>query len=128
MKLPTIKSLEAKVWLQCKRIIRNKYPHQCVSCQKLIEGKDLHTGHYFRKKFIPLQMKYDLRLLRPQCPYCNMRKHGNLEWYTVHLLKHESSNYIIEIAEDIKFYENEPLDVKQQRAYLTNLLNKYKTF
>ena len=126
IKLPTIKSLESKVWKECVRIIRSKYPHECISCGKKIEGKDLHTGHYFRKRFIPLQMKYDLRLLRCQCSYCNLRLHGNLEWYTVGLLKSESPSYILDIAEDVKFYKEEHLDVKQQRAYLQDKLEKYK--
>lgn len=125
-KLPTIKSLEAKLWLECKRIIRANYPHVCISCNKGVEGKQLHTGHYFRKKFIPLQMKYDLRLLRNQCSFCNRRLHGNLEWYTINLLKQEGEQYLLDIADDIIFYKQEKLDVKQQRVFLQDRIQKYK--
>ena len=125
-KLPTIKSLEAKVWKECVRIIRKRYDHVCIACSKPAQGKNLHTGHYFRKKFIPLQMKYDIRLLRPECSYCNLRLYGNLEWYTINLIKQEGADYLLDIAEDIEFYKEEKLDVKQQREFLTRLLEKYK--
>lgn len=125
MKLPTIKSLEAKVWKECVRIIRKKYDHTCIACSKPCQGKNLHTGHYFRKKFLPLQMKYDLRLLRPECSYCNLRLFGNLEWYTINLIKQQGADYLLDIAEDIEFYREEKLDTKQQRLFLQNLLEKY---
>lgn len=126
-KLPTIKSLENKIWVECRRIIRNKYEHICISCGKQVEGKNMHTGHFFRKKFIPIQMKYDLRLLRPQCSYCNRRLHGNLEWYSTNLIKQNSGAYILDIAEDILFYKEQKLDVKQVREFLIRLLDKYKS-
>lgn len=125
LKLPTIKSLEAKLWLECKRIIREKYPHICIACNKPIEGKDLHCGHYFRKKFIPIQMKYDLRLLRPECARCNLRLAGNLEWYTVGIMKTEPWDYILDIAEDIEFYKEQPLNTAQQRWFLLDKIEKY---
>lgn len=127
VKLPTVKSLEARVWKECVRIIRNKYVHQCICCGKPVEGKQLHTGHYFRKKFIPIQMKYDLRLLRPCCSYCNLRLHGNLEWYSVNLIRQEGADYLLNIAEDIEFYKGEELDTAQKREFLTRLLDKYKS-
>lgn len=125
-KLPTVKSLESKVWLECKRIIRKLYGNKCISCGKPAEGKSLHTGHLFRKRFLPLQMKYDLRLLRPQCVYCNLRMKGNEAWYAVNLLRSEGPDYLLDIADDIKMFKDEPLDVKQKRVLLLSTLEKYK--
>lgn len=121
---PTIKSLENKLWGLCKQIVRKTYPHVCVSCGKHTEGKDLHTGHYFRKKFIPIEMKYDLRLLFPQCSYCNRRKHGNLEWYTVWLLENYGQEHILGIARDIRAITTKKT-VPETREFLLNKIQEY---
>jgi hypothetical protein len=125
-KVRSIKSLETAVWNECKRVIRQLYPHKCVSCGKEIEGKSLHTGHYFRKKFIPLRTKYLLDNLRPQCSYCNLRLCGNLENYTVYLIKEGKFDFI-KFRELIDFYKHKESTIKEDREYLEDLLTKYKS-
>lgn len=127
MKLVKIKTLESRVWKLCKEITRAKYSHICVCCNTPIEGKQLHTGHYFRKKFIPMQMRYDLRLLRPQCSTCNRRKHGALEYYTVYLLQNHPKNYILDIYKDILHYKSQPMNIPQTREFLLALEQEYAT-
>ena len=90
-----------------------------------MEGSALHTGHYFRKRYLPLQMKYDLRLLRPQCSYCNLRLHGNLEWYTIGLLREHPASYLLGIAEDIK--KTKILSTPEKRVFLLDLEQQYVT-
>lgn len=127
VKLPTIKSVHNKVWKECKRIIRSKYIHTCISCgEENLEGKNLQTGHLFREKFLPFQMKLDLRLLRPQCITCNLYKKGNESWYATNLIRQEGADYLLNIAEDIEFYKGEELDTAQKREFLIRLLDKYK--
>lgn len=126
MKLPTVKSLEAKVWLECKRITRSRYDPICISCGKPASGKSLHTGHLFRKRYLPFQMKYDLRILRNQCVYCNLRMKGNEAHYAAEIVRVEGGQYLIDIVDDIKMFKDEELDVKQKRAFLEALLIRYK--
>jgi hypothetical protein len=123
-KLPTIKSLESKVWELCKQITRLRYEHRCVSCGEYIEGKYLHTGHYFRKKYIPLRFKYDLRILRPQCPYCNTKNHGTLEWYTWYLLKEGVD--IVQIGNEILMEKQTTRSTPEERDFLLELIQKYQ--
>jgi predicted nucleic-acid-binding Zn-ribbon protein len=126
-KLPTIKSLRNKVWKECVRIVRSKHIHTCISCGKEnLEGKDLQAGHLFREKFLPFQMKLDLRLLRPQCINCNLYRKGNEAWFATNLIRQEGADYLLKIAEDIEFYEKEELDTAQKREFLIRLLAKYK--
>lgn len=125
-KLRSIKSLESAVWKECKRIIRGMYDSKCVSCGDEVFGKRAHTGHYFRKKFIPLRCKYILDNLRIQCPYCNMRLHGNLENYTVYLLKEQQFN-IIRFRELVQYEKAQKYTVQQDREYLESLLTEYKS-
>lgn len=128
LKKQKIKTIEGRVWNLCRAIIRIQYPNICVSCgEENLEGTNWHTGHYFRKKFIPMQMKYDLRLLRPQCRSCNMRKHGNLEYYTVHLLQNHPKNYILDIYKDILRYKSQPMNTPQTREFLLDLEQQYVT-
>ena len=122
-KVQKIKTIEGRIWKLCKQIIREKYTHVCISCNKAVEGSSLHTGHYFRKRYLPLQMKYDLRLLRPQCSYCNLRLHGNLEWYTIGILRGHHASYLLEIADDIsKCVE---LSTPEKREFLLGLEKDY---
>lgn len=125
-RLVKIKTLESRVWELCKIITRKKYPNSCFACGKEnLEGKRLHTSHLFRKKFIPIQMKYDLRLLRNCCDVCNLRLHGNLEWYFTNLLRVEDKQYILDIADDILYYKNIKMTTNETRQFLLNLENIY---
>ena len=128
LRVQKIKTIEGRIWKLCKQIIRKQYPNVCVSCgEKDLEGTNWHTGHYFRKKFIPIQMKYDLRLLRPQCRQCNMRRHGALEYYTVYLLNNHPAEYILDIYNDIEYWKYNQSGTKQTREFLLSLEEKYAT-
>lgn len=128
MKLVKIKTLEARIWKLCKEITRANYSHNCIACGKEnLEGIQLHTAHLFRKRFLPMQMKYDLRLLRNCCNVCNLRLYGNLEWYFTNMLKAHNAKYILDISEDILRYKNEPMNTVQTREFLLDLEQKYIT-
>ena len=91
-----------------------------------MEGKQLHCGHYYRKKFIPLQTRYRLDILRNQCSYCNLRLAGNLEWYTVGLIKEGyTTETFLGIAKDIEEARNNPLSTSEQREFLLDLEQQY---
>lgn len=126
-KLPTIKSLRSKVWKECKRITRKIYPNTCYTCgKKDLVGKDLHTGHFIKERKLPLQLKYDLRILRPQCPSCNLHKNGEEGLYAIMLLKHHGPEYLLDFHEELVMFREEKLDTPQQRVFLLHLLDRYK--
>lgn len=75
-KMP-ISRLQRKIWEKCKLIIRKKYPNICYTCQKSgLIGSNWHTGHLFSKASLGAYLKYDLRVLRPQCYNCNINRGG----------------------------------------------------
>lgn len=126
LRVQKIKTIENRVWNLCRSITRAKYPHVCISCGKAVEGKSLHTGHFWRKKFIPLQIKYRLDIIRNQCSYCNLRLGGNLEWYTIGLIKEGyTTEKFLEIAKDIEDARNNPLSTSEQREFLLDLERQY---
>ncbi|MFA6314954.1 MAG: recombination protein NinG [Candidatus Paceibacterota bacterium] len=72
-----ISRLQRKIWSLCKLIIRKKYPHECYTCgAKNLSGSNLHTGHMWAKASLGAFLKYDLRVLRPQCYNCNINRGG----------------------------------------------------
>lgn len=126
MKLQKIKTIENRVWVLCKEITRLKYGiDKCYICGiNIIKLKSLHTGHLFKKGSLPLQLKYDLRILRPCCATCNLFKDGNESWYVVKLIEEEGVDYLLDIVNDIR----NTVDIKSlpdKREYLLTLEENY---
>ena len=68
-----ISKVQRKLWELCKQIIRKRYPHTCYTCgQTRLTGTNLQTGHMWAKASLGAYLKYDLRVLRPQCSRCNL--------------------------------------------------------
>ncbi len=68
-----ISTIQRKLWLECKRIIRNRYGNTCYTCSKKdLVGSNWQTGHMWAKASLGAYLKYDLRVLRPQCGICNL--------------------------------------------------------
>lgn len=72
-----ISVLQRKLWIECRRIIRKTHPNHCYTCTaKNLVGSNLHTGHLWSKASLGALLKYDLRVLRPQCYNCNINRGG----------------------------------------------------
>lgn len=73
-----ISVIQRQLWQLCKEIIRKKYGSTCYTCgQGGLAGSNWHTGHLWPKASLGSYMKYDLRVLRPQCYRCNIHLGGN---------------------------------------------------
>lgn len=67
------RTLENKLWALCKIIIRKRYGNTCYTCgADNLVGSNWHTGHMWPKATLGAMLKYDLRVLRPQCYRCNI--------------------------------------------------------
>lgn len=127
-KLPSIKSLEAKVWIFCRQMCRKKYPNTCFTCGKInLQGKDWATGHFIKKGKLPFALKYSELVLRPQCQGCNRGRNGNEAVYALNLLVTESPEYLYNIRQTMfTELENEAKwGAKEKRLFLINLINEY---
>jgi hypothetical protein len=72
-----ISAIQRKIWELCKQIIRKKYPNSCYTCGRTgLSGSNHHTGHLWAKAALGSYLKYDLRVLRPQCYNCNINRGG----------------------------------------------------
>lgn len=103
--------LQKKLWVECKRIIRQKYGNNCFTCGKTgLTGGDWHTGHFIPKGACGAFLKYDLRNLRPQCYHDNINLGGAGATYYRRLLETEGQEYVDQLFEDknkvIKAYDH----------------------
>lgn len=115
----SISLIQRKLWVECKRIIREKYGNKCFTCGKdNLEGSNWHTGHMLPKASLGAFLKYDLRLLRPQDYHCNINLGGNGAIFIENMRRIEGNEYVDKILADRQ------ITVKAYDHYLT-LLEEY---
>lgn len=116
----SISKIQRELWEHCKRIIRAKYGNTCYTCGRGgLEGSNWHTGHLYAKASIGAYLKYDLRVLRPQCYFCNINCGGRGADFIENMRLIEGNAYVDAIIAD----KNKT--VKAYDHYL-KLLEQYK--
>lgn len=106
MKKPTITQVQKKLWIQCKRIVRDIYKRgdgtfDCYTCdQKNLVGSNCQTGHFIAKSVCGAYLKYDLRNLRIQCFRCNCNLSGNGAIFYRNLVRDEGQKYVDDLFVD----------------------------
>lgn len=67
-----IRKIQDKLWSLCRELTFKKYGNVCWTCDaKNLEGRNRQCGHMWAKASLGAYLKYDLRILRPQCNVCN---------------------------------------------------------
>lgn len=106
-----ISLLQKKLWAECKRIIRARYPNVCYTCGAMgLQGGNWQTGHLWAKASLGAFLKYDLRVLRPQCSDCNVWKGGQGADFYARMLRENGQEYMDALQADrrvqIKAYDH----------------------
>lgn len=116
----TISKIQRTLWNLCKEITRKNYPHSCYTCgASNLTGSNLQTGHMIAKASLGAFLKYDLRLLRPQCFKCNINHGGRGADFIENMRRIEGNEYVDKILKDRN------ITVKAMDHY-TQLIDKYK--
>lgn len=107
----SISKLQRQIWELCKQIIRKKYGNTCYTCGRAnLSGSSWHTGHLLAKASLGAFLKYDLRVLRPQCYYCNINLGGNGAIFIENMRRIEGDEYVDKILADrqitVKAYDH----------------------
>lgn len=107
----SISLIQRKLWNECKRIIRARYKNTCFTCGKPnLEGSNFHTGHMLPKASLGAYLKYDLRVLRPQCYNCNINLGGMGAIFIEKMRAIEGDKYVDKILADrnvtVKAYDH----------------------
>ena len=96
-----ISKIQRKLWELCKKYIRAKYGNVCYTCDKQgLAGSNWHTGHYLPKASLGAYLKYDPRVLRPQCYHCNINLGGAGADFHLRLIEREGKEYVDKIHAD----------------------------
>ncbi len=112
--------IQRKLWELCKQIIRLRHGNTCYTCGATgLIASNWHTGHLFPKASLGAYLKYDLRLLRPQCYKCNIHYGGMGAVFYTRLLKEVGSSAIQQLERD------KQITVKALDHYLS-LIPKYE--
>lgn len=106
-----ISTLQVKLWEECKRIIRKKYGNTCYTCGATnLSGSNWHTGHLFAKASLGAFLKYDLRVLRPQCYACNIHRGGMGADFYLKMWEENGAEYMQKLKADrnvsVKAYDH----------------------
>ena len=119
----TIKELQDKIWIEVRRIIKNRELNECYTCgaQNLV-GSNCQVGHMIPKAYLKNYLKYDLRLLKFQCMRCNLRLGGNGALFITKMRQIEGDEYVDGILKDLK----KEIEPKLLYGFYENLLAKYK--
>lgn len=115
-----ISTIRNKLWLLCKELTRKRYGNTCFTCGRIgLTGSNWHTGHLIPKASLGAYLKYDTRLLRPQCYNCNINLGGNGAIFIENLRRREGKDYVDRILKDRNIL------VKAEDHYLM-LIEKYE--
>lgn len=118
----SISLIQRKIWEHCKRIIRKRYGNTCYTCTaKGLTGSNWHTGHLFSKASLGAFMKYDLRVLRPQCYNCNINRGGAGADFYLKMWQEEGEEYMNQLQKDRQ------VSVKAIDHYI-KILEEYKNY
>jgi hypothetical protein len=106
-----ISKLQRQIWELCKQIIRKKYGNVCYTCGATgLTASNWHTGHLFPKASLGAYMKYDLRVLRPQCYKCNIHHGGAGAVFYAKMLEENGAEYMNLLTRDrqvtVKAYDH----------------------
>lgn len=116
----SISLIQRKLWEHCKRITRERYGNTCYTCNaKNLSGTNWHTGHLWAKASLGAFLKYDLRVLRPQCMACNIWKGGMGADFYLKMWQEHGADYMNKLLADRK------ITVKAYDHYVL-LLEEYK--
>lgn len=132
----SVASLKEKLWLECKRITRKRFPNICYTCGATgLEKHNWQTGHGKAKGALPLRFKFDIRNLRPQCYHCNHEGNGMTDIFIAKLEQEpegfaflEEACYFDEIIGQWRIRQDIPsLGGIEATIFIENLLKQYKT-
>lgn len=98
-----ITKLKAILWKLCKQIIRKQYGNSdgtwnCyTSGQLMVLPKNVHTGHFIPSSLCSVELRYDLKNLRPQSYNDNINHSGNPHQFRRNLIANHGIEYVEEL-------------------------------
>lgn len=130
-KKSNIRKVEEELWELCRQITFRRHGNKCFTCGAPgLSGGNLQCGHGpWPKGALGAFLKYDLRVLRPQCMICNIRRSGMSYEFSKKLLAIEGQEYVDQLEKDrvldrqatLKSSDHYPVLVAEYKAILASL-------
>ncbi len=115
-----ISKIQRILWELCKQIIRQRHGNTCYTCDAArLSGSNWHTGHLWSKASLGAYLKYDLRVLRPQCYKCNIHHGGAGAVFYARMLRENGQEHMELLEKDRQ------ITVKAYDHYI-KLIEEYK--
>lgn len=120
-----ISVIQRQIWKLCKEIVREKYGNTCYTCgQKNLTGSNWQTGHVpWPKASLGAYLRYDLRVLRPQCARCNLFMGGMGAEAYKRMLDEEGPEFMAKLERDrnktVKAYDHYVQILEEYKNYTT---------
>lgn len=84
----SISKIQRDIWVVLRLRVFEMYGTDCYTCPaKNLKGVNLQCGHLWAKASLGAYLKYDTRLLRPQCMRCNIHHGGQGAVFYARLLR-----------------------------------------
>ncbi len=116
-----VTKLKKLLWELCRDITRARHGYYCYTCGNHSEHP--HTGHFISSSICSVELRYDLKNLRPQCYRCNIHLSGNWLAYELKLKQDEGDVYVDELKDrnqatkgrqyDITWFQNKILEYEK---------------
>lgn len=122
-KQKSLRLLKAKLWKVISEFVRRRGADErgtndCFTCEKLAHWKELHAGHAIPGRHNAVL--FDVEILRPQCPVCNLWKDGMGHVFATKLIKENGMEWWEKKLEGARRI------VKYTRADIEDLIETYK--
>lgn len=115
---------QEKIWELARKITFERYGKFCYTCGRgELVGANCHLGHMWAKGSLGASLKYDLRILRPQCYDCNINKGGMGAIFYRNMLLKEGEDYMARLEADLV---QDKRGLKKASLFYPMLLEEYK--
>lgn len=119
----SVAKLQRRLWVYCRMLVRKLYGNECYTCgAKDLEGSNYQTGHFLPKSTCGAFLRYDIRVLRPQCARCNLWGGGEGAEFLRKMIIREGQEYVDQIFKDKMII----LDSKSAKERYEYLIEKYR--
>jgi len=92
----SLKGLRKKTWQACSQYVRQSYADhkgmlQCYTCPTVAPISEMQAGHCIGGR--NNAVLFDLEIIRPQCPRCNVFMGGQYTIFTLKLIKEHGAEW-----------------------------------
>jgi len=122
-KTKSLRQLKDQCWKLFSEYIRRKDADEggtveCYTCGNLMYWKEAHAGHFVGGR--TNSVLFNERIVKPQCPRCNIFLSGNYAYYTLRMLdevgREQVDGFLALKSQSLKYTKSDILE----------LIEKYK--